>query len=77
MKIENLTIDNVEAFANEKYEGIVFEWSANIGFGELTLYREIDSNEWKADTEYMCKDDDKDFLKMILNEWVNKIKVIS
>lgn len=75
MGIENLTVRNVEVFTNHKYEGIVFEWSANIGFGELTLYKEVGTNEWKAETEYMCKDDDKDFLKMILNEWVNKIKV--
>ena len=75
MKIENLTIDNAEAFANQRYEGVIFNWSANIGFGELTIYRENGTNEWKADTEHMCEDNDKDFLQMVLDEWIDNIKI--
>jgi len=73
--IKNFSIDDTRVFANEKYEGIVFKWSASIGFGELTLYKETGTNEWKADTECMCKDDDKDFIQTVLNEWIDKMKV--
>ena len=73
MKIEHLQIDKVKFFNNGN--GVVISWSANIGFGELTLYQSNEDNKWKADTEYMCTNDDKEFIRMVLNKWVDDMEV--
>ena len=54
MIIENLQIDEVNCFENNRRNGVIISWSANIGFGELTLYHRNEDNKWKADTECMC-----------------------
>lgn len=74
MTIEHLQIDEVNCFENNRGNGVIISWSANIGFGELTLYQREDS-KWKADTECMCKGDDKEFIRMVLNKWVDEIEV--
>ena len=74
MKIENLQIDEVNCFENSRGNGVIISWSANIGFGELTLYREED-NKWKAYTECMCNNEDKEFIRMVLNKWVDEMEV--
>ena len=49
---------------------IILSWSANIGFGELTLYKD-DEEGWVADTECMGED----FVKRVLSAWADTIKV--
>ena len=61
----SITIDEV----NVGKDYIVISWSANIGFGELTIYK--NGEEWIADTEYLGKS----FVKAILNEWINTMKI--
>lgn len=75
MKITDLSVNDVHCFENVGHEEIVLSWSANIGFGELTLRREIGSDKWKADTECMCKGEDKEFIRMVLDKWVDGIEV--
>lgn len=75
MKIEHLQIDKVDCFKSEKTSGLVISWSANIGFGELTLYKQNDEDKWKADTECLCTDKDKDFIYMVLNKWIDDMEV--
>lgn len=48
---------------------IVLSWSANIGFGELTIYK--DGEKWIADTERLGKD----FAKAILVEWLKGMTI--
>jgi len=75
MKIENLQIDEVNCFENNRRNGVIISWSANIGFGELTLYHRNEDSKWKADTECMCKGEDKEFIRMVLNKWVDEMEV--
>lgn len=75
MKITNLSVSDVHCFENSRGEGIDILWSANIGFGELKLYREMGRDKWKADTECMCKGEDKEFIRMVLNKWIDEMEV--
>lgn len=75
MIIENLQIDEVNCFENSRGNGVIISWSSNIGFGELTLYHRNDDNKWKADTECMCNNEDKEFIRMVLNKWVDEMEV--
>lgn len=61
----SITINEVKV---EK-DYIVLSWSANIGFGELTIYK--DGEKWIADTEYLGKD----FAKAIWVEWLKSMKI--
>ncbi len=76
-RIENLTITGVDAFDNEKYLGFSIGWLANIGFGECTIFREKSGEDtgWKAHTETMCDNDDKAFLKMLLDKLADMVEV--
>lgn len=75
MKIDHLTIDEVSCFENSRRNGVIISWSANIGLGELTLYQRNGGDKWKADTEYMCTNEDKEFIRIVLNKWVDEIEV--
>lgn len=75
MKITNLSVNDMHCFENSRGEGIIISWSANIGYGELTLYRGNEDNKWQADTECMCKGDDKEFIRMVLNKLVDGMEV--
>ena len=75
MTIEHLQIDEVNCFENNRGNGVIISWSADIGFGELTLYRRNEDNEWRADTECMCKGEDTEFIRMVLNKWVDEMVV--
>ena len=71
MEIKNLTVDEVECFSNSRGEGVILSWSANIGFGELTIYKRNADEKWHVDTECMGKD----FAQMVLNKWVDDMEV--
>lgn len=75
-KITHLNVDDVNCFCNDKGQCIVFSWSANIGWGELTIYRNNENENWKAETECMCRGEDKEFIKMVLDKWVYGIEVV-
>ena len=71
MTIEHLQIDKVDCFKSEQTSGLIISWSANIGFGELTLYKQNNEDNWKADTECMGKD----FVRMVLNKWIDEMEI--
>lgn len=75
MKITDLSINNVSCYEFAQRKRIFISWSANMGSGELTLYRENGSNKWKANTKGMCKGEDKDFVRMVLNKWVDGMEI--
>lgn len=75
MKDIHLSIDSVDAFAHIRYSGLAISWSADIGFGELMIYKDNCTDKWRADTETMCSAEDKEFLRAALNKWVDEIDV--
>lgn len=75
-ELKNLTLDNTRvSISSTGTCRITFSWSANIGFGEYSLFYDIKNKKWQADSEYMDKGDDKDFLKAILEEFVKEVEV--
>lgn len=71
----NLQIDAVLPFVNDRFSGIIFEWSSDIGFGEYTIFKAPDSNVWYADSEHMDSNDDKDFVKELMRQFIEKLVV--
>lgn len=71
----HLQIDDLVPFVNEKYMGFIIEWSSDIGFGEYTVYRTYDSEEWKAESEHMDNNEDKDFIKELMKLFIAKLDV--
>ena len=63
----------VEPFVNEDYKGVILRWESNIGFGEYTLY--FENGEWHGDSECMDSTEDKWFLKKLLDNFIEKLKV--
>lgn len=76
MEIKNLEIEEAGTWANGQTgtQGIQFQWSANIGFGVLTIYN--DGKGWKADTEHLCKGEDKEFIKKVFAKFAEEIEVV-
>lgn len=72
----NVEVCDVEPFANNKYKGFTLTWSGNIGFGEYTIYQNADDpDKWKADSEHMDTTEDKWFLKLLMEDFINKLEV--
>lgn len=72
----NLEIEEIIPFCNTEASGVSFSWSSDIGFGEYVVYREHGSDKWVAKSEYMDFNDDKDFLKKLLEKFVEMIEVV-
>ena len=71
-----LKLDKIEPFANAQFLGITFEWSGNIGWGEYTIYKSHDSDKWLAESEGMDRGEDKDFLRELLKQFADEVKVV-
>ena len=72
----NVEIDEIEIFKNEEYQGFKLKWVGNIGFGEYTIYQNVDDPEkWKADSECMDYPDDKWFLKKLLQSFEKQLEI--
>lgn len=72
----NLDAYEFEPFANEKYTGITIRWNSDIGFGEYTIYKSVDSDEWRAESEHMDNNDDKSFIKELMKLFIEKLNII-
>lgn len=71
----NLDAYEIESFVNEKYTGFVIKWDSDIGFGEYTIYKAVGSDKWCADSEHMDSNEDKDFLKELLKQFIEKLNI--
>lgn len=74
---EEIIINDVQigsCFKNEKYEGFMLQWDSNIGFGEMTFIK--DENNINVETECMSDNNDKEFIKLVLNKFIEKLNVI-
>ena len=64
-----VAVDNIRLFD----DGIVIEWSGNLGFGEYTIYKD-DKETWHVDSERMDSIDDMWFLKLLINDLLTGIE---
>ncbi len=56
-------------------DNMCFTWNSNIGWGELQIIKD-ENDKWVADTEAMCDNDDKYFIKQVFDKWLEDIEVI-
>jgi hypothetical protein len=67
----NLKIIDVSCNQNELgTQYLRIEWASDIGFGEYEFYKTKDSDQWKIDSEYMDRGDDKEFGQELLRLWL-------
>ena len=71
----NLDAYEFEPFANEKYTGITIRWDSDIGFGEYTFYKAVDSDKWCAESEHMDNNEDKSFIKELMKLFIEKLNI--
>lgn len=74
---KEVIINDVEldsSFKNEKYEGFTLNWDSNIGFGQMTFLK--NGNNIDVETECMSGNDDKRFIKLVLDKFIEKLNVI-
>jgi hypothetical protein len=76
----NLEIDDIEIFPPYTTRESIFihdgcmriSWSSTIGFGTYDLYKD-QKGKWHGDSECMDNNDDKDFIKKLLELLVEKL----
>ena len=79
--IEDLTLGAPEVWctkegssARQDSTSLYIPWSCNLGFGELRIALDKDGNLY-ADTEHMCSNDNKEFLRLVLLALLEKIEI--
>lgn len=72
--VEDVELESV--FKNEEkgYIGFRLNWSANIGFGEMTFLKQ--DNKLLIETECMSDNNDKKFIHKVLDRFIEKLEVI-
>ena len=74
-----VVIDDVEFEFYGNTDGIdliILVWSGNIGFGEYSLYKEKDG-QWRGDSECMDRGEDKEFIRLLLDKFVEGLEIES
>ena len=72
----NLEVYDVQPFVNERSSGFVIKWGSDIGFGEYTIYKCTDSDEWRGDSEHMVNNEDKDFIRELMRLFTDQLNVV-
>ena len=72
----NLEVYDVQPFVNERSSGFVIEWGSDIGFGEYTIYKRTDSDEWRVDSEHMDNKEDKDFIRELMRVFIDQLNIV-
>lgn len=70
-----IEITGVDAYEFTNENGLVVNWSSNIGWGQTNFSFELDGTI-KVATEHMCTNDDKDFLYQLMKALVDKCEVV-
>lgn len=72
-KYEIYEVDAEMFPANELYfpnkTVLILKWNASIGFGEITYTYNMETKEWKCDTECM----DREFCIAVFDKWMETI----
>ena len=74
-EITDLEITEISPYSNPSFEGVSIYWTANIGFGECNFYKAKGDDTWHVDTERMSDNEDKTFLKMLLDKLADMVEV--
>jgi len=73
-KVE-VEVFDIVPFVNDEYQGFKLLWKGNIGFGEYTIYQNVDDpNKWKIDSEYMDSVTDRWFGKKLLDSLIKLLE---
>ena len=76
LKVETKTVSESDYISfNEICEVIRFNWTANIGCGEYTLYKTIKGN-WRATSGNIDTNTDKSVLKALMMKFIDQIEVV-
>ena len=70
----NVEIIDIDPFVNEKCKGFIIRWSSNIGFGEYTIYKTTEDNQWRADSEHMDSEGDTWLLEKLFEKFKSTLK---
>lgn len=72
------SIDEFSGFKNEKYEGFRLAWDSNIGFGEMLFSKKVNDKDatWEVQTECMSDNNDKEFIRLVLDRFIEELDVI-
>lgn len=70
----HLEINEVEAFKNDRYEGLVIKWISDIGWGEYTIYKT--ENGWCADAETMDSNEDRAFITELMRLFIESLNIM-
>lgn len=73
-KAWDVEVAAVKTYNFEDVFGFIIRWDGNIGFGEYLVYNK--DGKWVAESEYMDKGEDKEFLKYLMEKFINQIEVI-
>ena len=57
--------------------GIVVGWICEEGWGELNFYYDSTEKKWHCDSEAMCSNDNKNFIKRVFDAFVADLEVDS
>ena len=71
----DVEVVDIEPFVNEKCRGFTIYWQGNIGFGQYTIYKSADDDQWRGDSEYMDSDDDTWFLDKLFEKFKGILKI--
>lgn len=74
-EIADLEITDIGPYSNAKFDGIEILWRANIGWGQCTFFKAKGDDQWNVDTESMSDNEDKTFLKMLLDKLADMAEV--
>ena len=75
-EITELEITEIKPYSNPPFDGMSIYCTANIGFGECQFYKAKGDDTWNVDTESMCSNEDKTFLKMLLDKMAEMVEVM-
>ena len=74
--MKNLKISDLEITSVRMYDcTMIIDWSANIGFGQYTIYRD-DNGVLCAETECLDTNQDRTFSKMLFDKFVESLRIV-
>lgn len=71
---KEIVVNDVDLVVSENNPLFILRWDSNIGFGEMTFFNGEEG--LAVDTEYMSDNEDKEFIKLVLDKFIEKLKVI-